>query len=56
MAGVKYTAEQRRAIVEQGPGKTVKSLEYEEADGGYWVMTFTDESEICFRFMAELVP
>jgi hypothetical protein len=58
MAGVKYTAEQRRAIIEQGPGKTVKSLEYDAGGhgGGHWVMTFTDGTEICFRFMAELVP
>src|ERR1017187_9763976 len=50
-----YSVEQRRQIAEQAAGKVVGSLEYEESDGGYWVMTFTDDSEISFRFMAELV-
>ena len=52
-----YSAEQRRQIAEQAAGKTVESLEWSaEPDGsdGYWVMTFTHGSEICFRFMAEL--
>lgn len=49
-----YPPEMRQAISEQAVGKTVESLEYVEADGGYWVMTFTDGQEICFRFMAEL--
>jgi hypothetical protein len=48
-----YTAEQRQQISAMAPGRTVESLEFEE-DGGYWVMTFTDGSEISFRFMAEL--
>lgn len=50
-----YTAEQRRQIAAQAAGKTVASLEWEDDEGGYWVMTFTDGSEISFRFMAELV-
>lgn len=38
---------------EEAKGKIIKSLEYVEEDH-YWVMTFTDETEICFRFMAEI--
>ncbi len=52
-----YSVEQRRQIAEQAAGKVVGSLEWSaEPDGsdGYWVMTFTDGSETCFRFMAEL--
>ena len=49
-----YTPEQRGQISAQAQGKTVESLEFEEDAGGYWVMTFTDGSEISFRFMAEL--
>jgi hypothetical protein len=51
---VKYTTEQREQIARDGAGKVVESLEFEEEDGGYWVMTFTDGSEVSFRFMAEL--
>jgi hypothetical protein len=51
---MRYTAEQRQQISKQAAGKVVESLEFEEEDGGYWVMTFTDGSEISFRFMAEL--
>ncbi len=51
--------EQRRRVSEDAKGKVVESLEWCADDdfrnGGYWVMTFTDGSEICFRFMAELV-
>ena len=50
---MKYTEEQRRQISQQARGKTVESLEWEQE--GYWVMTFTDGSEISFRFMAELI-
>ena len=53
-----YDERMRTSISEQCKGKKVDSLEYEAADeetGPYWVMTFDDGSEICFRFMAELV-
>lgn len=50
-----YTQEQRGQITAQATGKTVESLEWEDDAGGYWVMTFTDGSEMSFRFMAELV-
>ena len=48
---MKWTAEQRQQISDQAAGKVVESLDYED---DYWVMTFTDGSEISFRFMAEL--
>jgi hypothetical protein len=50
---VEFTEAQRADISGQAEGKTVSSLEY-EAEGGYWVMTFGDDSEISFRLMAEL--
>ena len=53
IAGMRFTEEQKRQITADAIDKTVESLEWEE-DGGYWVMTFTDGSEISFRFMAEL--
>jgi hypothetical protein len=49
-----FTEEQRARISADAAGKTVESLEWEQEDGGYWVMTFTDGSETSFRFMAEL--
>jgi hypothetical protein len=52
---MKYGEQQRLQISAGATGKTVESLEWESADGGYWVMTFTDGSEISFRFMAELI-
>jgi hypothetical protein len=55
MSAMKWTEEQRRRISAQAVGKRVASLEYVE-DGGYWVMTFEDQTEISFRFMAEEGP
>lgn len=51
---MRYTPEQRQQISETAKGKTIKSMEWEEEDGGYWVITFTDESEMCVRTMAEI--
>jgi hypothetical protein len=52
---MKYTPAQRKQIGEEAAEKQVESLEYEDGPGaGYWVMTFTDGTEISFRFMAEL--
>lgn len=48
-----YTPEMRRLISEEIKGKTVESLEWTDSNGGYWTMTFTDGSEISFRFMTE---
>ncbi len=53
-----YNEQQREAQKKTIEGKTIQSLEYEEADDttpSYWVMTFTDGSEIAFRLMAELM-
>lgn len=49
-----YSDDMRRRIGESAKGKVIESLVYTNADGGYWVMTFTDGSEICVRLMAEL--
>jgi len=54
---IKYTAQQRQQIIDEANGKTIKTLEWssdEDGSNGYWVMTFTDDSEISFRLMAEL--
>jgi hypothetical protein len=59
---VKFTPKQRADISADAKGKVIESLEWEESDpsnpadleSGYWVMTFTDGSEMSFRFMAEL--
>jgi hypothetical protein len=50
---MRYTEEQRATMSAEAKGKTVESL-YWDDEGDYWVMTFTDGAEICFRFMAEL--
>jgi hypothetical protein len=42
-----------RTWAEQAKGKTIASLEWDD-EGDYWVMTFTDGSEICWaETMAE---
>ncbi len=51
---MRYTKEQRESIIKESIGKTITDLEYVEEDH-YWVMTFSDGSEMSFRFMAELV-
>ena len=51
---MRYTKEQRESIIKESIGKTVTEMEYVE-DDNYWVMTFSDGSEMSFRFMAELV-
>ena len=48
-----FSKEQRDRIIAEGKGKIIKCLEYDK-EGNYWAMTFTDGSEISFRFMAEL--
>jgi hypothetical protein len=50
-----YTEAQRQQISDDAKGKTVKRLEYVgDEPQPYWVMEFTDGSEMCFRFMFEL--
>lgn len=44
--------EQRRQTSKQAKGKTIESMEWEPEDS-YWVITFTDNSEMCVRLMAE---
>ena len=50
--------EVRETMIADAKGRIVESLYYETEDaqtGPYWVMTFTDGSEMNFRFMSELV-
>ena len=49
-----YTDEQRQQIIEQSKGLVVESLEWDEEDK-YWTYTFTNGSEMSFRFIAELI-
>lgn len=51
---MKYDENQRKQLSELAKGKTIESMEWTDADGGYWVITFTDGSEISVRLMAEL--
>ena len=51
---MRYKEEQRESIIKESIGKTITDLEYVEGDR-YWVMSFSDGSEMSFRFMAELV-
>ena len=51
---MRYNQKQRESIIKESIGKTVTEMEYVE-DDNYWVMTFSDGSEMSFRFMAELV-
>jgi hypothetical protein len=52
----RYTDEQRAKIAAEARGKMIDLLQWEPdgPGGGYWVCTFTDETEISFRLMAEL--
>ena len=50
---MRYNEEQRGSIIKESIGKTITDLEYVERDR-YWVMSFSDGSEMSFRFMAEL--
>ena len=49
-----YTKEQRDTIHKEAIGKKVTDLEWDDEDK-YWVMTFDDNSEICFRFLSEIL-
>jgi len=53
----KFDAAWRERVSKDAAGKTIESLTWEpEGDHGhgYWVMTFTDGTEICVRLMAEM--
>lgn len=49
----KFTPELRRRFSEESKGKVVESIEYDDVED-YWVITFTDGSELAIRLMAEL--
>ena len=40
------------SFMKDSAGKTIQKCEWDE--DGYWVFTFTDGSELCFKSMAEL--
>jgi len=50
---MKYNQSQRLAISEDAKGKTILSMYWDDV-GEYWVIDFTDESQMCVRLMAEL--
>ena len=52
---MQYDPVMREKIKNEAVGKVVASLVWVVDSGGYWVMTFTDGSEISFRSMAEIV-
>lgn len=49
---MKYTPAQRERISQESKGKVIESFEWDDVDH-YWVMTFTDGTEMCVRLMAE---
>jgi hypothetical protein len=59
LAGSPMTQEAKARTCKNIKGKTVDSLVWQppqDGDDGYWVLNFTDDSEICFnRLMAECV-
>ena len=50
---ITYTDEQRERLSKDAEGKTIARMSW-EPEGRYWVIEFTDESEMCVRLMAEL--
>jgi hypothetical protein len=52
---MKYTPEQRESLIQQAKGKVIESMEWFD-DDGYWLIAFTDGSEMCVRLMAESEP
>ena len=51
--GIIYTDAERQQIASHAQGKVIDLLEWVEKDR-YWVITFTDGSEVCVRLMAEI--
>lgn len=49
-----FTPEMKQQIIDSSKGKIISSLEYDDEDK-YWIMNFEDGSEMCFRFMSELI-
>lgn len=56
---MQYSAEQRQQMIAEAKGKVIASLSYDDFSPDpsehYWVLSFTDGTEMCFRFMSELV-
>lgn len=49
---MQFTQKQRDQIEQESVGKVIARVDWDE---DYWTMTFTDGTEMSFRFMAELV-
>lgn len=49
---MRYTPEQRSRIAQESVGKVIESFEWDDVDC-YWVISFTDGTELCVRLMAE---
>ena len=43
----------KEQFIQQSKGKTIAGAEWDEVEN-YWVLTFTDGSEVCIRLMAEI--
>jgi hypothetical protein len=54
----RYTEVQRAALADDAKGKTIAAMTWEPEGpgGGYWVLAFTDGTEMSVRLMAELRP
>lgn len=50
---VTYTDDERQIISAQAEGKTIEIMEW-VADGQYWIIGFTDGTEVAVRLMAEI--
>jgi hypothetical protein len=52
----KYTPLMRKGISDNCKDKVIARMYYDDAGegGGYWIMQFDDESEMCVRLVAEL--
>lgn len=53
-----YSEEQRVLIGSEIKGKTIAAMYWSDGlppIGGYWVLEFTDGSEMCVRLMAEVM-
>lgn len=53
MTSFVYSQDAINRISREAEGKTVKTLHHDDA--GYWVMTFSDDSECSFMFMTEVL-
>ena len=51
--GIEYSKERIADIIKQTVGKKVTQLSFVEEES-YWVMEFSDGSEMSFKFMTEI--